>query len=119
MTEKKFRKFASNLDGGKFRELAEAAVDFDCKNLDGTKINGTARDNLIEVMSLDYQTGSNFTKNKYFTVGCVSGVMAVISFLFIKKVLNQKRRSPNKGSFFLRESYNLYYGEKNVKPMTN
>ena len=91
MTEKKFRKIASNLDGSKFRELAEAAVDFDCKNLDGTKIVGTARDNLIEVMSFDYQTGSNFTKNKYLMVGCVSGVMAVISFLLIKKVLKQKK----------------------------
>jgi len=91
MTEKKFRKFASNLDGSKFRELAEAAVDFDCKNLDGTKIVGTARDNLIEALSLDYQTGSNFTKNKYLTVGCVSGVIAVVSFLLIKKVLKQKK----------------------------
>ena len=98
MTEKKFRKFANNLDGGKFRKLAEAAVDFDCRNFDGTKIDGTARDNLIEVMSLDYQTGSNFTKYKYLTVGCVSGVISVVSFLLIKKVLKQKRRSPNKGS---------------------
>lgn len=104
MTEKKFRKFASNLDGSKFRDLAEAAVNFDCRNFDGTKIIGTARDNLIEVMSLDYQTGSNYTKNKYFAVGCVSGVLAVISFLLIKKVLKQKRRSPNKGSFFLQFS---------------
>ena len=91
MTEKQFRKIASNLDGSKFRELAEAAVDFDCKNFDGTKIVGTARDNLIEVMSLDYQTGSNFTKNKYLTVGYVSGVVTVVSFLTIKKVLTQKK----------------------------
>ena len=91
MTEKKFRKFASNLDGSKFRKLAEAAVDFDCRNLDGTKIDGTARDNLIEVMSLDYQIGSNFTKYKYLTVGCVSGVIAVVSFLLIKKVVKQKK----------------------------
>ena len=91
MTEKKFRKFASNLDGSKFRDLAEAAVDFDCRNFDGTEIVGTARDNLIEVLSLDYQTGSNFTKKKYFTVGCVSGVIAVISFLLIKKVVKQKK----------------------------
>ena len=91
MTEKKFRKFASNLDGSKFRDLAEAAVDFDCRNFDGTKIVGADRDNLIETMSLDYQTGSNFTKNKYLTVGYVSGVMTVISFLLIKKVLKQKK----------------------------
>ena len=91
MTEKKFRRFASNLDGSKFRELAEAAVDFDCKNLDGTKIVGIARDSLIEDLLLDYQTGSNFTKNKYFAVGCVSGVVTVISFLLIKKVLKQKK----------------------------
>lgn len=91
MTEKKFRKFASNLDGSKFRKLAEAAVDFDCKNFDGTKITGTARDTLIEVMSLDYQTGSNFTKNKYLTVGCVSGVMAVVGFLVIKKIVKPKK----------------------------
>ena len=91
MIEKKFRKFASNLDGSKFRDLAKAAVDFDCRNTDGTKIVGTARDNLIETMSLDYQTGSNFTKNKYLTVGYVSGVMTVISFLLIKKVLKQKK----------------------------
>ena len=91
MTEKKFRKFASNLDGSKFRDLAEAAVDFDCTNSDGTKIIGTARDNLIEVMSLDYQTGSNFTKNKYFIVGCVSGVLSVISFLLIKKSIKTKK----------------------------
>ena len=92
MTEKKFRKFASNLDGSKFRELAEAAVDFDCKNVDGTKIVGTARDTLIEVMSLDYQTGSNFTKNKYLTVGCISGVIiTVISFLIIKKISETKK----------------------------
>lgn len=91
MTEKKFRKFASNLDGSKFRDLAEAAVDFDCRNFDGTKIVGTARDNLIEALSLDYQTGSNFTKKKYFTVGCVSGVIAVISFLLIKKSIKTKK----------------------------
>ena len=91
MTEKKFRKFASNLDGSKFRDLAEAAVDFDCKNVDGTKIVGTARDNLIKAISLDYQTGSNYTKNKYFAVGCVSGVLAVISFLLIKKSIKTKK----------------------------
>lgn len=91
MTEKKFRKFASNLDGSKFRDLAEAAVDFDCRNFDGTKIVGADRDNLIETMSLDYQTGSNFTKNKYFIVGCVSGVIAVISFLLIKKSIKTKK----------------------------
>lgn len=91
MTEKKFRKFASNLDSSKFRELAEAAVDFDCRNFDGTKITGTARDNIIEVMSLDYQTGSNFTKTKYFTVGCISGVIAVVSFLRIKKSIKTKK----------------------------
>ena len=95
MTEKKFRKFASNLDGSKFRELAEAAVDFDCKNLVGTKIVGTARDNLIEVMSFDYQTGSNFTKNKYLMVGCVSGVMAGLIFKMFASgcsVCNQRLR---------------------------
>ena len=91
MTEKKFRNFASNLDGSKFRELAEAAVNFDCRNFDGTEINGTARDNLIEVMSLDYRTGSNFTKNKYFAVGCVSGVIAVVAFLIIKKSIKTKK----------------------------
>lgn len=91
MTEKKFRKYASNLNGSKFRDLAEAAVDFDCRNLDGTKIVGTDRDNLIEVLSLDYQTGSNYTKNKYFAVGCVSGVIAVISFLLIKKSIKTKK----------------------------
>lgn len=89
MTEKEFRKFASNLDGRKFRDLAEAAVDFDCRNSDGTEIVGTARDNLIEVMSLDYQTGSNFTKNKYLTIGWISGALAVISFLFIKKIIKK------------------------------
>lgn len=91
MTEKKFRKFASNLDGSKFRELAEAAVNFDCRNIDGTEITGTARDNLIKAISMDYQTGSNYTKNKYFAVGCVSGVMAVISFLLIKKSIKTKK----------------------------
>ena len=91
MTEKEFRKFASNLDGGKFRKLAEAAVDFDCRNFDGTKIEGTARDNLIEVMSLDYQTGSNFTKNKYFTVGCISGALTIVGFLLIKKSIKTKK----------------------------
>ncbi len=91
MTEKIFRKFASNLDGSKFRDLAEAAVDFDCRNFDGTKITGTARDNLIEVMSLDYQTGSNFTKNKYLIVGYVLGVIGVVSFLITKKVSEQKK----------------------------
>ena len=90
MTEKKFRKIASNLDGSKFRELAEAAVDFDCKNLDGTKIDGTARDNLIDAMSWDFQIGSNFTKGKYLTVGCISGVVAVVSFLLIKKIITKK-----------------------------
>ena len=86
MVEKKFRKFASKLDGSKFRELAAAAVDFDCRNLDGTKITGAARDNLIETMSLDYETGSNFTRNKYLMIGCVSGVIAIVSILSLIKV---------------------------------
>ena len=92
MLEKKFRKFASNLDenGGKFRELAAAAVDFDCRNLDGTKITGTARDNLIEVMSLDYQIGSNFTKHKYLVGGSILGAVSVIGVLAIKKVLDRR-----------------------------
>ena len=90
MIEKKFRKFASNLDGRKFRKLAEAAVDFDCRNLDGTKITGAARDNLIHTMSLDYETGSKFTKNKYLIIGCVSGVIAVVSILTFIKVLKKE-----------------------------
>lgn len=93
MTEKDFRKFASNLDknGGKFRELAEATVDFDCRNIDGTKITGTARDNLIEVMSLDFQIGSNFTKHKYLVGGSILGAFSVIGVLAIKKVLDRKK----------------------------
>ena len=91
MKESEFRKFASNLDGSgsKFRDLAEAAVDFDCRNLDGTKIDGTARDNLIETMAMDYQTGSNFTKNKYLTIGCISGALTVIGFYLLKKLLKK------------------------------
>jgi len=90
MTEKQFRKIASHLDGSKFKDLAEATVDIDCRNLDGTKIVGAARDNLIESMSLDYAVGSRYTKNKYLAIGFISGAILVVGVLFTKKKVSKK-----------------------------
>lgn len=89
MTENELRKFNTISKHGarKFRKLAEATVDFDCLNFDGSRLTGTQRTNAIEVLMYDFSVGSNFTRNRYLKIGFISGAVTVIGILTITKVL--------------------------------
>ena len=94
MTEERFRNFTNNInyDNSKFRELAEVAVDVGCTNLDGTKLTGTARDNLIEVRAWDFKIGSEYTKTKYLVGGSILGAVSVIGIFTIKRILDRRKK---------------------------
>ena len=89
MTENELRKFSTISKYGvrKFRKVAEASVDFDCINFDGSRLTGVQRAKAIEVLMNDYSVGSNFTRNRYVRMGFVTGVVTVIGILTITKVL--------------------------------
>ena len=91
MKENELRKFSTISKHGvrKFRKLAEASVDFDCRNFDGSRLIGAQRANAVEVLMNDYSVGSNFTRSRYLQIGFMTGVVTVIGILTITKVLKR------------------------------
>ena len=91
MTENEFRKYSTISKHGvrKFRKLAEASVDFDCRYIDGSRLTGVQRANAIDVLMNAHSVGSNFTRNRYLQIGFMTGVVTVVGILTITKVLKR------------------------------
>lgn len=61
----------------KFSKLAEYVVDNYCSELDGTKLIGDHRTNIIDTLSCDLSLGALYERNRLMKVGIPIGIFAI------------------------------------------
>ena len=75
----------------KFKEFALTIIDKDCWNPDGSPLSGKDRDILAFDFAINMHLGSQLMKNKYVTLGIITGISIMGGAFIIYKIIKKKK----------------------------